>query len=175
MPVLSPRFGSLRARACLCSLVALGLLWNGLACEAVEDVRTIAVIVSAKHGMAELHANDLSLIYWRKKLYGAHGEVLHPANLYADHPLRQRFSHGVLHSTPASQVAYWNGLYFHGVQPPYTVQSEEAMMRYVAETEHAIGYVDACHLDSRVKPMLWVVADRILTEQPALACERAGE
>lgn len=156
------------------SAFCLAGLLVSLACSALaaEEQRAIAVIVPAQSALAtEVHANELGLIFWRKKLYGPHGQVLHPANLHSEHPLRQRFSETVLHSSPLSQVAYWNGLYFHGVQPPFTVQSEEAMLRYIADTEHAIGYVDACHVDERVKAVLWIWSGKILSEPPALRCD----
>jgi len=150
---------------------ALCLLLTGPA-TAVEDNRVIAVIVPAQAGLApDLHPDELGLIFWRKKLYAAHGQALHPVNLHSEHPLRLKFSQQVLHSTPRSQVSYWNGLYFHGIQPPYTVQSEEAMIRYVAETDGAIGYIDACHVDERIKPLFWLTPSKLTSELPALRCE----
>lgn len=140
--------------------------------QAQEDNRVIAVIVSAQAGLSpEVHQDDLALIFWRKKLYATHGQALRPVNLYSEHPLRLRFSQQVLHSSPRSQVNYWNGLYFHGVQPPYTVQSEEAMIRYVADTDGAIGYIDACHVDDRIKPLFWLMPGKLTAELPALHCE----
>lgn len=140
--------------------------------QAAEDNRPIAVIVPAQVGLApSIHADELGLIFWRKKLYAEHGQALHPVNLHSEHPLRLKFSQWVLHSTPRSQINYWNGLYFHGVQPPYTVQSEEAMIRYVAETDGAIGYVDACHVDERVKAVLWLTPSKVSTDAPTMHCD----
>lgn len=142
------------------------------AVNAAEDNRVMAVIVPAQPELApEVHADELGLIFWRKKLYASHGQALHPVNLHSEHPLRLRFSQQVLHSTPKSQINYWNGLYFHGVQPPFTVQSEEAMIRYVADTDGAIGYIDACRVDDRVKPVLWLTPTKLASEPPALRCD----
>jgi len=139
---------------------------------AMEDNHPIVVIVSAQPTVApDIHADDLSLIYWRKKRYAMHGQPLRPVNLSSEHPLRLRFSQQILRSLPSSQVSYWNGLYFHGVQPPFTVQSEEAMIRYEAETDGAIGYIDACRLDERVKPLFWLSDGKLVTEPPSLHCE----
>ncbi len=139
---------------------------------ASEDSRPIAVIVSAQPSLAPaVHVDDLSLIFWRKKLFAMHGQPLRPVNLSSEHPLRVRFSQQILRSSPKSQVSYWNGLYFHGVQPPFTVQSEEAMIRYVAETDGAIGYIDACHVDDRIKALFWLTAGKLATDSPALHCE----
>lgn len=140
----------------------------------MADDAVIAVIVSAQSAYSvPVTVNDLAPVYWRKKLYDNHGKPLHPANLSSDHPLRLHFSQQVLHSIPRSQVGYWNELYFHGTQPPYTVESQEAMIRYVAYTESAIGYIDACKLDDRVRPILWVAANKILSDPPALRCSTA--
>lgn len=152
-------------------LLAMGFsVWTAYALAADEPV--IAVIVSALSGHAvNVSASDLPSIYWRKILYTQQGKPMHPVNLFAEHPLRVRFSQQVLHSSPKSQLGYWNGLYFHGVQPPYTVQSEEAMIRYVADTENALGYIDACHVDARVHAVLWVSNAKIMTEPPVLHCD----
>lgn len=152
---------------------ACGLLIAGLQMvHAAEDNRIIAVIVPVQANLApDVHADELGLIFWRKKLYAAHGQALHPVNLHSEHPLRLRFSQQVLHSSPKSQINYWNGLYFHGVQPPFTVQSEEAMIRYVAETDGAIGYIDACHVDERIKPVFWLTPSKLVSEPPALRCD----
>lgn len=156
-------------------ILLLAVLLSGLPqaiWAANEDGKVIAVIVSAQSPLAnELHANELPLIYWRKKLYGAHGQSLRPANLHAEHPLRLLFSDWVLRSSPAAQIGYWNGLYFHGVQPPFSVQSEEAMIRYVADNDDAMGYVDACRLDTRVKAIFWIGAGKMGSEAPVLHCD----
>lgn len=138
--------------------------------QAEENV--IAVIVSAQQGATQnLNANNLPSIFWRKTLYTEQGKPWYPVNLASEHPLRQRFSQLVLHSSPRSQVGYWNGLYFQGIQPPHSVQSEEAMIRLVADTENAVGYVGACKLDSRVRAVLWLSSGGITTEPPVIRCD----
>jgi hypothetical protein len=136
----------------------------------------IAVIVSAQTAYSvPVTVNDLASIYWRKKLYGNQGKPLHPANLSSDHPLRQRFSQQVLHSSPRAQLGYWNELYFHGIQPPFTVESQEAMIRYVAYTESAVGYIEACKLDERVHAVVWLTANKIQSEPPNLRCDSSNQ
>jgi len=138
-----------------------------------EEAHPLAVIISSNPEIAtiqQLAARELSLIYWRKKQYWQGGVRAHPVNLHAEHPLRLYFSKAVLGNLPNEQADYWNGLYFHGTTPPYSVQSEEAVLRYVANTKGAIGYVNACKLDERVKPVLWIDDDGISTSKPALDC-----
>ncbi len=155
--------------AALCALYALTLAHPGYA----EDNPPLAIIVSSNPEIAaiqQLAIRELNQIYWRKKQYGANGVRVHPVNLHAEHPLRLYFSKAVLGSLPNEQAEYWNGLYFHGTTPPYSVQSEEAVLRYVSNTRGAIGYVNACKLDERVKPLLWLAGDSISTSRPALNC-----
>lgn len=146
----------------------LGLLACSLTCLA-DETRAIAVVTASNAALSaskSIAPEELNLIYWRKKLYWQGGVPIHPVNLQAEHPLRLTFSKTVLGSAPAEQTNYWNGLYFHGISPPYSVQSEEAVVRYVANTRGAIGYVDACKLDDRVKPLLWVINTKISTTPP---------
>lgn len=128
----------------------------------------IAVIVSS-HEQSEnlkLSPSALKLIYLRKQLYWPNGRRLIPVNLHSEHPLRNQFSQSVLGSLPKQQIDYWNGLYFNGIQPPHSVNSEEAVMRFVTDTKGAIGYVNACSLDERVKVLLWIDGDHISVLPP---------
>ncbi len=139
-----------------------------------EESRVMAVIVSGNSEIAatqQLNARELELIYWKKKQYWQGGTRIRPVNLHAEHPLRIAFSKNVLGSLPGEQADYWNGLYFHGTTPPYSVQSEEAVLRYVSITKGAIGYIDACHLDERVKPVLWISDSNISSNKPVFNCQ----
>jgi len=165
MPVLS-----MRSLAKLCAAFGLAFAQTCLA----DEAQPLAVIVSSKPELAmvtQLAPHELSLIYWRKKQYWQDGVRIHPVNLHAEHPLRLSFSKTVLGSAPTDQNDYWNGLYFHGTTPPYSVQSEEAVLRYISDTKGAIGYVDACKVDTRVKAMLWIVNEKISATKPEkLSC-----
>ncbi len=139
-----------------------------------EESHPLAVIVSSNPETAviqQLNPRDLAPIYWKKKQYWQGGARIRPVNLHAEHPLRIYFSKAVLDSVPSEQGDYWNGLYFHGTTPPYSVQSEEAVLRYVSITKGAIGYVDACNLDDRVKPLLWIDANSVSNNKPVLRCQ----
>jgi hypothetical protein len=139
-----------------------------------EESRPLAIIVSSNPETAviqQLSPRDLGPVYWKKKQYWQGGARIRPVNLHAEHPLRLYFSKAVLGSLPSEQGDYWNGLYFHGTTPPYSVQSEEAVLRYVSMTKGAIGYVDACNLDERVKPLLWIDDNSVSNNKPALHCQ----
>ncbi len=146
-------------------LLIIGLLFSVLPlARADSNTPVIAVIVNSDE--LKVANNELSLIYWRKQLYWPKGQRIKPVNLRSEHPLRQQFSQTVLGSLPKKQIDYWNGQYFNGILPPYSVNSEEAVLRYVAQTSGAIGYIDACHVDNRVKVMMWIERGQISTSAP---------
>jgi hypothetical protein len=51
---------------------------------------------------------------------------------------------------------YWNQMYFQGVLPPHVIESEAGVMRFVAQTPHAIGYISACSTDSTLRVVLLI-------------------
>jgi ABC-type phosphate transport system substrate-binding protein len=156
--------------ALLCTSLLCSLSLNAHA----EVTPPLAVVVSNKAEVAlvqQLTARELGQVFWRKKQYWQSGARIHPVNLHAEHPLRIAFSKTVLGSTPNEQADYWNGLYFHGTKPPYSVQSEEAVLRYVSTTKGAIGYVSMCALDDRVKPLLWIEESTLSTNKPDFSCQ----
>jgi ABC-type phosphate transport system substrate-binding protein len=139
---------------------------------AEERSPIIAVIVPTQEqaDKLKLTPSSLKLIYLRKQLFWPNGKRIVPVNLQSEHSLRSQFSQAVLGSLPKQQIDYWNGLYFNGIQPPHSVNSEEAVIRFVAETKGAIGYVDACSVDDRVRTLLWIEGDNISTQHIVLDC-----
>ncbi len=139
---------------------------------AEERSLVIAVVVPAQERTEELKLtpSSLKLIYLRKQLYWSNGQRIMPVNLHSEHLLRSYFSRAVLGNLPKQQIDYWNGLYFNGIQPPHIVNSEEAVIRLIADTQGAIGYINACNVDSRVKALLWIRDDNISKYPPPLNC-----
>jgi hypothetical protein len=109
----------------------------------------VAVIVAPASPAAALSSADLALVYRRKKLFVA-GQRVQPVNLPSAHPLRRFFSLQILQRSPEELEDYWRDLYFNGVFPPFVLASEEAVMRFVATTPGAVGYVPMCLVDRRV-------------------------
>lgn len=140
--------------------------------QAKDGQSTIAVVVAEQQNIASLNLStkNLNLIYWRKQLFWPKGIRIQPVNLGSEHPLRIQFSQTVLGSLPKKQVDYWNGQYFNGVLPPHSVDSEEAVLRYVSQTKGAIGYIDACALDARVQAMLWIKNGQLSRQAPIFSC-----
>ncbi|NKF22822.1 hypothetical protein [Solimonas marina] len=115
-----------------------------LVCIAARAADPIAVIVAPSEAGARIDADDLALIFRRKRQYWPDGTRIEPANLAADDPLRLAFSRAVLGAAPAALENYWNEQYFRGIRPPYVLASPAAMLRFVAATPGAIGYVRSC-------------------------------
>lgn len=149
-------------------LLALAAL---LPAPAQAGPEVLAVIVPQNYAGRLPKAQELALVFKRKKLFWDDGSRIQPVNLPADHPWRREFSQRVLKSLPEAQAQHWNSMYYHGVFPPHVVASPEAMLRFVAETDGAVGYISACRIDARVKPILWVGSTgAIVDTPPALDC-----
>lgn len=82
-------------------------------------------------------------IFLRRERFWHGGRPTAPVNLPATSPLRAAFSRRVLGSSPQALADYWNDLYFHGTQPPPVLESEAAVILYVARTPGGVGYVSA--------------------------------
>lgn len=148
------------------ALLYAGFVW------AEERTPIIAVIVSTQEQAEKLKLTpgSLKLIYLRKQLFWPNGVRIAPVNLKSEHSLRAQFSLAVLGNLPKQQIEYWNGLYFNGIQPPHSVNSEEAAIRFISDTKGAIGYVNACAVDERVKVLLWIDGANISTQYSPLDC-----
>lgn len=142
---------------------------------AMADDKTpvIAVVVGSQETVKslKLSTKNLNLIYWRKQQFWPQGLRIKPVNLKSQHLIRVAFSKTVLGSAPNTQVAYWNEQYFNGILPPHSVDSEEAVIRYIESTKGAIGYINACNLDKRIFPALWITNGKITKNKPALSCK----
>lgn len=153
----------------LFTLLLAALVLSPMPTAAAEE--PVAVIVPRAFSGREPNTQELALIYKRKKLAWDDGTRIQAVNLPADHPARRAFSQRILKSTPEAQTQYWNAMYFQGVFPPHVVVSPEAMLRFVADTAGAIGYVPGCKLDARVKSVLWIDAAGMVSETaPAFEC-----
>ncbi len=152
--------------------IGLGLLGLGIILPSYAQDNEILAVVVARTQTSKINSSaDLALIFLRKKLYWSNGQPIQAVNLPTEHNLRRQFSASILGSLPETQTDYWNGMYYQGVSPPYVVASSEAVLRFVAETSGAIGYVEACKVDNRVKARAWILANGELTTQmPNLDC-----
>ncbi len=144
-------------------LAWLLLVWLAAPCsQAGETLATIVVIAHDGFAQNALTPAEIAAIFRRTETIDQRGQALVPVNLPGSHGLRRAFSRAMFNREPAEMEAYWNERYFHGVAPPHVVASVEAMLRFVAATDGAIGYVPACAVDARVKVVARIAASHEL-------------
>jgi len=135
-------------------LLATLLVMGGTTPRADATGNDAAIAVVVGRGQTESTPLSQALvagIFARKRQLWRDRSSILPVNLPASHPLRRNFSRWVFDKTPEEMQDYWNDQYFHGVVPPPVLASEEAILRFVAATPGAIGYVSLCVVDRRVE------------------------
>ncbi len=116
-----------------------------------DDLPAAAIIVIANAdvdpGRDSITPAELRRIFMLRKRFWADGRRIAPVNLPAADSLRRAFSRAVLGQSPRDLADYWNDLYFHGVEPPPVMESQQAVELYVARTPGAVGYVSPASYD----------------------------
>ena len=150
----------------LCAVVACGLLWAGGGARAGS--LNVVVITATQAPRLAFDRFTLRNIFLKKIFVDKDGQRLIPVNLPVGSPLRQEFAQEITHLPEAQQDDYWNRQYFQGVSPPYVLASQDAVVRFVAATPGAIGYVTSCYVDSSVR----VVFELKLSSVAAATCPK---
>ncbi|MBI2799902.1 MAG: hypothetical protein HYX63_06370 [Gammaproteobacteria bacterium] len=150
-------------------LLALQILLPVLAEEGSRP-RQLIVIANRTLAVENLTQTTIANIYRRKLLVDDRGNAFVPVNLPATNPLRRVFSTALLKQSPRELETYWNEQYYQGISPPYVVASSEAVIRFVATTAGAIGYVLDCNLSDAVIVAFRVQLD-FSTDQIAAPCD----
>ncbi len=128
-------------------ILSIVLALSGSSTSAASEL----LIITAK-GSSEPHLNKKKIanIFLREQLINQQGERWIPVNLSIHHPLREAFSETLFNQLPNQMDNFWNIKYFNGISPPYVVKSQEAMLRFVASTPNAIGYILPCFVNDNV-------------------------
>jgi hypothetical protein len=132
----------------ICTVYLIGIAQPGVADE------SIVVVTHRSSTLKSVSFETLKLVYLRKSLLDSNSNRWIPLNYPSSHELRQAFSLALFKILPEDQDEYWNEQYFHGINPPHVLASEEAVLRFVAMTPGAIGYVRKRNVDDRVKVLL---------------------
>jgi hypothetical protein len=104
------------------------------------------VVAHARVPESRLDAGEVRRIFLLRRRFWRGGTRILPVNLPAGSPTRLAFSRAVLGRTPRDLADYFNDLYFHGTRPPPVLESERAVILYVARTPGAVGYVPTAAL-----------------------------
>lgn len=135
------------------------------------EPQLLAVVVAKDIAIKNFNQRELMLVFKKKLTLWENGQRIQAVNLPPEHPARKQFSMAVLKSLPEAQSSYWNDMYYHGVSPPHVLSSPEAVLKFVAETKGAIGYVPACMVDEKVQAIIWIDENlSIFNNRPELLC-----
>ena len=115
----------------------------------------LAVIVHPDRD-SELSPAELAQIYLKQRRFWRGREAIVPVNRNAGSAARETFTKQVLAERARHLELYWNRQYYHGVLPPLTLASDEAVKRFVALEPKAIGYIAEGHLDDSVRAVLFL-------------------
>ncbi len=107
-------------------------------------------IVVHKSREESVTLSDVAQIYLKQRRFWRDGAVIVPVNLSAGSAAREFFAQAVYDSDAGSQRPYWNQQYFHGILPPVSLASSEAVLRYVGSEPRAIGYIPERLVDDSV-------------------------
>jgi ABC-type phosphate transport system substrate-binding protein len=113
----------------------------------------LAVIVHAGRD-TRLTVEQIARIYLKQRRFWDDGELIVPVNRDSGSAARDAFVRRVFGANARQLVVYWNRQYFHGVLPPATLASDEAVKRFVAGERLAIGYVHPSVVDDSVRVVL---------------------
>jgi hypothetical protein len=156
-------------RSLSCGLLLLTVLGRATMAGADETIAVITGPISPT--IAFDHSTLQDIFLKRIRVDDAHAALV-PLNLSPTDPLRLAFSLSLLGERPEALQRYWTERYFHGVAPPYSVRSQESMLRFVTETPGAIGYVISCRVDGRVKVVARLAIPAELISPLRQLCEK---
>ncbi len=162
-------------RLVLFALLLAGGRFGCAADPAPPEEAQIAIIASNLDSLPKIDEGSLREVYLKRIFLNSDGRPYIPVNLPATHPLRNAFVSTVLKmSTPQMQI-YWDRRYFQGVNPPYVLGSQKAVVKFVAATPGAIGYVQLCHVTPEVHVILLVPLTGVATEDVPEKCPNSHD
>ncbi|HVY28959.1 MAG TPA: hypothetical protein VHB79_20520 [Polyangiaceae bacterium] len=102
------------------------------------------VIVHPSNGAGAMDRDFVADTFLKKVTRWPNGEGAKPVDLRPDNAVRRRFSETVLKRTVNAVRSYWQQRIFSGRDvPPPELESDDAVVAYVAKNPGAIGYVSA--------------------------------
>lgn len=126
----------------------------------------IVIITAPDMPRLTMDQNTLRNVYLKRIFVDGKGQRLTPVNLPSGTPMREAFSRALLHMDDIQLQDYWDRQYFQGISPPYVLASPDAVVRFVASTPGAIGYVASCQADSSVRVVLTLTLPVRPTDEP---------
>jgi ABC-type phosphate transport system substrate-binding protein len=110
------------------------------------------LIVNLQNPVSSASREFVAGAFLKKKTRWRDGTLIRPVDQRFDASVRRRFSQSVLKRSIAAIRNYWQQKIFAGRDvPPPELDSDDAVIRYVAEHPGAIGYISAAASLERVK------------------------
>jgi ABC-type phosphate transport system substrate-binding protein len=135
----------------LAAWVLLALVVLPVDSDAVEGYQ---IVVNAKNSSTSVSREFLSDVFLKRATSWESSDHATPVDLPAASPVRRAFSRQVLGRSVAAVRAYWTQRIFSGRDvPPPELQSEDAVLRYVASHPGAVGYVSSGITFPGTKPL----------------------
>lgn len=117
----------------------------------------LAVVAHPSVAVSALSAEQVSQIYMGRATSLPGGAAVTPIDMPEGSPLRVQFASRVLGKNEQQLRSYWSRMIFTGKgQPPRSVASQDDVLRMVAATPGAIGYVDSKAVTPKVKVLFQV-------------------
>ncbi|MFQ5509361.1 MAG: hypothetical protein ACE5FN_08485 [Leptospirillia bacterium] len=100
------------------------------------------VVAHAATSIESLSTTELGRIFTRARTSWRDGTLIRPVELGGTSPTRESFYHSTLNIGMNEVVQFWiNKAMTSGVRPPKAYPSESMVLRFVARTPGAIGFV----------------------------------
>jgi ABC-type phosphate transport system substrate-binding protein len=117
------------------------LLLFALAAPAEEPADFVVIASPGRHEVS-LRREELSRIFLRKQTLWPEGGEVEPVDQLPDHGIREHFTKFVHQRQLKSILYFWQQQIFSGRgYPPPMLESDAAVVEYVARAPGAVGYV----------------------------------
>lgn len=115
-----------------------------LSASALAEAPAYRVVVHPESAVSMLDKDFVADAFLKKVAHWPTGEAIKPVDLPSDSRTRKKFVEGVLRRSISAVRSYWQQLIFSGRNiPPPELESDAAVVAYVAKYRGAIGYVSA--------------------------------
>lgn len=131
-----------RCALSLTLIAALSVLCATVSAQQRPAPAPYLVIVNPRNGTTELDRRFLEDAFLKKITSWPDNEVIRPADLAADSPVRRAFTRDVLNRSVEAVKEYWQQRIFSGRDvPPPEFQHDGDVVQYVLKHDGGIGYV----------------------------------
>ena len=122
--------------------LSLCIMWV-LLCPVKATWADMVIIAYQNTPETTISAKDLQEIFLGKRVQWKDNAAIHPATV-KEPELHENFLKRYVKKTPSQWIAHWKRMVFTGNgTPPQQFATQQELLKYVADTAGAIGYVDA--------------------------------